>query len=380
MRQPVGWSRLFACAALGLLTACRDPAPAQPPARPAAATPPSARADASIARAAHAQPRRQPALTQPVSRDAAAPDDAPAPSPLAHGAADGGTHGFLGLDDDALLARICDAPIERVQRNSGGSTVSFRLRFVGGQKALYKPQQQASVANFRAELAAYRMSRLLGLHRVPPACGRLVPRALLQRTADASGDAAFSQRVMTELLGRADAVPGAVLFWVPGQLDEVPGNELYPTLLDLAQPLPPERAALAADLSNLLVFDFINDNVDRWSGGNILQQRAAPGAPPGPMLFMDNGASFSAIHDGLGARPADQARRLAAMGRFSRSLIDRLRALTAQSIRAAMSDDPLGPCLSDAQINAVLTRRDLVLARVAEALRSHGERDVLAFP
>ncbi len=380
MRQPVDRSRLLACAALGLLAACRDPAPSQAPARPAVATPRADRADASITRVAHEQPRRDASVAQAVVDAAAAPEAAPAPSPVAHGPADGGTRGFLGLDDDALLARICDAPIERVQRNTGGSTVSFRLRLAGAQKALFKPQQQASVANFRAELAAYRMSRLLGLHRVPPACGRLVPRSLLQRTADASGDAAFSQRVMTELLGRADAVPGAVLFWVPGQLEEVPGNESYPTLLDLAQPLPPERAALAADLSALVVFDFINDNVDRWSGGNILQQRAAPGAPPSPMLFMDNGASFSAIHDGLGARPADQARRLAAMGRFSRSLIDRLRALTAQSIRAAMSDDPLGPCLSDAQISAVLTRRDLVLARVAEALRSHEERDVYAFP
>jgi hypothetical protein len=366
---------MLACAGLALLASCRDAQPSQPapPAAPAVRAPTP---DVTLT------PTPRPRATPVAAPTDAAPPSPPPPSPVAHGPADGGTHtpGFLGLDDEALLARICDAPIERLERNRGGSTVSFRLRLAGGQKALFKPQQQASVANFRAELAAYRMSRLLGLHRVPPACGRMVPRALLQHTADASGDAAFSQRVLTELLGRADAVPGAVLFWVPGQLDEVPGNETYATLLDLAQPLAPEREGLAADLSKLLVFDFLNDNVDRWSGGNILQQRASAGAPPSAMLFMDNGASFSAIHDGLGARPVEQARRLAAMGRFSRSLIDRVRALTADSIRAAMSDDPLGACLSDTQIQAVLTRRDLVLARVAEVLRSHTEREVFAFP
>lgn len=378
MRQPIGQIATIAVAALGLLAACRDPAPSPPAPPRAPAAPHSPPTPATNAPAPPTRARPTDAPTAALT-DASAPS---APSPAAHvdAAAPTRAAGFLGLDDDALIRRICDAPIERVERNRGGSTVSFRLRLADGQKALFKPQQQASVANFRAELAAYRMSRMLGLHRVPPACGRLVPRALLQRAADASGDATFSQRVMTELLGRGDVVPGAVLFWVPGQLEPVPDNESYPTLLDLAQPLAPERVDLARDLSNLLVFDFLNDNVDRWSGGNVLQQRPARGAPASAMLYMDNGASFSAIHDGLGARPADQARRLGSVGRFSRSMIERIRALTAESVRAAMADDPLGACLSDAQIRAVLTRRDLVLARVTELLRDHPERDVLAFP
>jgi hypothetical protein len=298
-----------------------------------------------------------------------------------HGAVDGGTRGaFLGLDEAALLRVLCDAPIERVERNRGGSTVSFRLRLAGGQKALFKPQQRAAVANFRAELAAYRMSRVLGLHRVPPACGRVVPRAMLQRAADASGDAAFSRRVMTELLGRGDMVPGAVLYWVPGALEPVPDVDQYPTLLDVARELAPERSSLAHELSNLLVFDYINDNIDRWSGGNVLRQRAAPGETPGPMLFMDNGAAFSALHDGLGARPEEQARRLAAMGRFSRTMLDALHALDLEGVRAAMAEDPLGACLSDAQITALLRRRDRVLARMSEVTAAHGEAVAVCFP
>lgn len=288
--------------------------------------------------------------------------------------------GFLGLDDAGTLARICRAPIERIERNRGGSTLSFRVWFAGGQRALFKPQQRADVANFRAELASFRLSRLLDLHRTPPACGRVVPREMLQRAADSSGDTAFSQRVMTELLGRVEEVPGAMLHWVPGALEPVPGVERYAQLLDITRPLPPADVSLAAELSALLLFDFLEDNVDRWSGGNILRQRAPAGEPPLPMLFMDNGASFSAINGGLGARPSDQAARLDHVQRFSPSLLRALRGLTAATLQAAVAEDPLGPCLSAAQIQAVLTRRDRIVTHAEEVAAAHPQADVFAFP
>ena len=288
--------------------------------------------------------------------------------------------GFLGMDDNAQLARICRAPIERIERNRGGSTLSFRVWLAGGQRALFKPQQRAEVANFRAELASFRLSRLLDLHRTPPACGRLVHRDLLQRAADTSGDTAFSQRVMTELLGRSEEVPGAMLFWVPGALEPVPGVERYAQLLDITRPLLPADVSLAAELSALLLFDFLEDNVDRWSGGNILRPRAAPGEPSAPMLFMDNGASFSALNGGLGARPSDQAARLDHVQRFSPSLLRSLRSLTAASLQSAVAEDALGPSLSEAQIQAVLTRRDRIVAHVDEVAAAHPQADVFSFP
>jgi hypothetical protein len=99
------------------------------------------------------------------------------PSPAGHTDAGGLPRGadFQGLDDESTLRRLCDAPIERMERNRGGSTISYRVFFANGHRGLFKPQQRSEVANYRAELAAYRMSRLLGLGRVPPACGRAVP-------------------------------------------------------------------------------------------------------------------------------------------------------------------------------------------------------------
>jgi hypothetical protein len=290
-----------------------------------------------------------------------------------------GATSFLGVDERVILRRLCDGEVTRMQRNTGGSTLSFRVWFADGGRGLFKPQQSNSVANFRAEIAAYRMSRYLGLHRVPPACGRIMPRAMLQRTADATGDVAFSERVMREILGRGESVPGAMIYWVPGGLENVPGTERYPDLLDTTKPLPDADRVLARDLSALLLFDFVNDNIDRWSGGNILRQRSTAQNPTPPMLFMDNGAAFTIGRDNLGARPADQSQRLARVTRVSRSLVARLRAMNAESLGREMRLDPLGSPVGDNGLAAILARRDRLVQHVDALIAARGEAAVYAF-
>jgi len=290
-----------------------------------------------------------------------------------------GATSFLGVDERVILRRLCDGEVTRMQRNTGGSTLSFRVWFADGGRGLFKPQQSNSVANFRAEIAAYRMSRYLGLHRVPPACGRIMPRARLQRTADATGDVAFSERVMREILGRGESVPGAMIYWVPGGLENVPGTERYPDLLDTTKPLPDADRVLARDLSALLLFDFVNDNIDRWSGGNILRQRSTAQNPTPPMLFMDNGAAFTIGRNNLGARPADQSQRLARVTRVSRSLVARLRAMNAESLGREMRLDPLGSPVGDNGLAAILARRDRLVQHVDALIAARGEAAVYAF-
>jgi hypothetical protein len=305
-------------------------------------------------------------------------DGATAPLPATVAGATGATS-FLGVDERVILRRLCDGPVQRIQRNTGGSTLSFRVWFADGGRGLFKPQQSNSVANFRAEIAAYRMSRHLGLHRAPPACGRMFDRAALQRTADATGDVAFSQRVMSEVLGRGDQVPGAMIHWVPGGLENVPGSERYPALLDPTQPLADADRELARDLSAMILVDFVNDNIDRWSGGNILRQRATPQNPSPPLLFMDNGAAFTIGRDNLGARPADQAQRLARVGRVSRSLLARLRVMTAEGLGRELRLDPLGSPVGEQGVAALLARRDRVIAHVDALVAARGEAAVYAF-
>lgn len=308
--------------------------------------------------------------------DAALSEDGSTPSDIA-GAT--GQTSFLGVDERVILRRLCNAEVTRMQRNTGGSTLSFRVWFADGGRGLFKPQQTNSVANFRAEIAAYRMSRYLGMHRAPPACGRSMPRATLQRTADSTGDVAFSERVMREILGRGETVPGAMIYWVPGGLENVPGSERYPDLLDTTKPLPDADRVLARDLSALLLFDFVNDNIDRWSGGNILRQRTTAQNPTPQMLFMDNGAAFTIGRDNLGARPADQAQRLTRVTRVSRSLVARLRAMNADSLGREMRLDPLGSPVGDNGLAAILARRDRLMQHIDALVAARGESAVYAF-
>lgn len=308
--------------------------------------------------------------------DAALSEDGAIPSDIA-GAT--GQTSFLGVDERVILRRLCNAEVTRMQRNTGGSTLSFRVWFADGGRGLFKPQQTNSVANFRAEIAAYRMSRYLGMHRAPPACGRSMPRAMLQRTADSTGDVAFSERVMREILGRGETVPGAMIYWVPGGLENVPGSDRYPDLLDTTKPLPDADRVLARDLSALLLFDFVNDNIDRWSGGNILRQRTTAQNPTPQMLFMDNGAAFTIGRDNLGARPADQAQRLTRVTRVSRSLVARLRAMNADSLGREMRLDPLGSPVGDNGLAAILARRDRLMQHIDALVAARGESAVYAF-
>ncbi len=328
----------------------------------------------AVTPAATATSTAQPSATAPST-----PPAQSAPPPVAPSVAASGSTGFLGGSDAATLRRVCDAPIARIERNRGGSTISFRVWFEDGSRGLFKPQQTNSVANFRAELAAYRLSRLLDLHRVPPACGRTMPRTQLQRIADGSGDPVFSERVMRELLSRGDTVPGAMLHWVPGPLEAVPDVQRWPELLDATHTLTAEETELAADMARLILFDFVTDNVDRWSGGNILRQHP-PRQPPTPMLFMDNGAAFTVGENNLGARPTEQAARLARVQRLPRAMLTALRALTAERLSAAMRDDPLGSPLGPAQITALLARRDRVLAHADALVTAHGETQAYALP
>ena len=69
---------------------------------------------------------------------------------------------------------------------------------------------------------------------------------------------------------------------------------------------------------------------------------------------------------------------------FPRGLIQRLRELTTDSLRAALAlpSDPigLGPLLTDEELSAVLARRDYVVAHVDRLIERYGEDAVLALP
>ena len=68
--------------------------------------------------------------------------------------------------------------------------------------------------------------------------------------------------------------------------------------------------------------------------------------------------------------------------RFSRTLIDRARALTYESLVAAIAPDADEgrPLLNERQLRAVMQRRDTLIQYVDALVQIHGEDEVYAFP
>jgi hypothetical protein len=87
--------------------------------------------------------------------------------------------------------------------------------------------------------------------------------------------------------------------------------------------IPPEKQPLAAQVSDLVLFDFITDNPDRYSGGNIKM------SPDGERLyFMDNTMAFFVNAEG---HERNRAALLRAQ-RFSRHLVRALERVTEDTL------------------------------------------------
>ena len=127
-----------------------------------------------------------------------------------------------------------------------------------------------------------------------------------------------------------------------------------------------DLARLAAQMSTLIVFDVLDGNWDRWSGGNI-------GFARGTYLYIDNDGAF------FPSPPAKAMsrgwERLDEVDRFSRDLVTRLRAF----------DDADGGVLaasglSDAAQKGFRERRARVLTVIDAKIAKYGEPSVLVFP
>src|SRR5262245_24068038 len=75
----------------------------------------------------------------------------------------------FGAPDAELLAPIAATPVAKVKLNHGGTSLSLRIDFESGARAAFKPLQIHPQSDPRREIAAYRIDRLLGIGRVPPA-------------------------------------------------------------------------------------------------------------------------------------------------------------------------------------------------------------------
>lgn len=286
----------------------------------------------------------------------------------------------FGAPDAELLAPLAATPV-RVKINRGGSSLSLRLDFASGARAAFKPMQIHPQSDPRREIAAYRIDRLLGIGHVPPARSAAFAVEDLIAAADPANRSATASRIEQEGIPRDGKLCGELSWWIPAikrvriggrYVDEPDGEALWTEYLQAGAVIPGELRPTLAQIAAVIVFDVVIDNSDRWSGNNT------QGSPDDRILyFMDNTLAFSQYTLGHTANLS----RLYRIQVFPRGLIGRLRTLSAEAVASALAhDDVLGPLLGEAEIRAVMSRRDHLVEYVDRLIADLGEDAVLALP
>jgi hypothetical protein len=280
---------------------------------------------------------------------------------------------FLGMDDELLLERLRAAEIKSAKLNKGGSSISFRLDFVDGSRAAFKPEQINPQTVPRKEVAAYRISRWLGFNAVPPATMRTFHRDDL--IGKLPPEAQFlAKRIDAETTFDAEGFTrGEVSYWIPvivdSHLDTLENVLAWWRWMTVGEEIPPDRIDMMIQLSSLLIFDMLTNNSDRFSGGNLMTSK------DGHLLFwMDNTFGFQIEPEGhLRCRAY-----LFRSQKFSRKMIANLRKFDLPALRQALAPEP--GVLSEAEMQSVIARRDVTLRYVDGLIAQFGADKVLVFP
>jgi hypothetical protein len=287
---------------------------------------------------------------------------------------------FAGKPDAELLAPLRQGAIDRVKIGSCCTSLNMRIDFDNGARAAFKPEQRNSGSRPRKEIAAYRIDRLLGLGAVPPSIGRRLSVADLSSRIKGSGAEEMS-RLDTEMISRGGKVDGELTWWIPDLskpkidgvlIDTAQGVGIWQRHLAAGAETQARHASLLGQISTVLLFDYLINNLDRWSGGNVLA--SSNGAV---LYFMDNTMAF---------RPQPRAHSkvrsyLRKCQKFSRALVARLRGLTVEDVREALARDvePFPELLTEPEIEGVMARRDSALQYIDQLVARHGEDAVLVF-
>ncbi len=287
-------------------------------------------------------------------------------------------------DDDAYGA----AP--KSAKSIGHTSVVFKLELTNGKRAAFKPVSKRGASRYRGEIAARNLGVALGLPNVPRAFFRVYPANEL-RTAlgeKTPGRALFDEEAVVE----DGKVRGALVPWID-PLDFLPMEEEpwwsrwrfwlrsgAPIVTDLHLQLGPdgwigvEAGSVARDTSNLVVFDWLTANFDRWSGGNVGWDRLRK-----RLLYLDNDGAFL-------ERPPREALEktrhlLTGIDRFSRLLVTKIRAMTEESLARVLGEEAPGtPFVGAKAVEGIVQRRKELLSIIDEKIAKNGEKETLYFP
>ena len=321
----------------------------------APADPRATEAKAAILRLGGTPPAAASAAPEPATRAAAPaapagqPAAAPAPPQTAPAPALPATAAMTPADRIARL--LADAPLKTdPERLGGGVMVKYKLRLEDGSpkglKAVFKPRQTGD-QSFVYEIVAYRLDRICAMGRVPVTVKRDLPVARLASVPGGFG----------RLKPSGSLVGGSLQQWVNEASDPFgmqARSWAEEWLARLARPgaaLPDLNTARA--VADMFLLDYLQGNMDRYSGGNILRDAA------GRIWLIDNSEAF-----GSSTQPRRDFDRLK---RFHGASMEALRRATEEDFARE-----LGPWLSQTQLRGLLDRRRHALSRADELVRTYG--------
>ncbi len=340
---------------------------------------------------------------------------------------------FAGQDrfpDDAALAAAADRAIDEdpllfppvlrtlvaadnnlIKSLGGGSTITLRYVEDGVTLAALKPDQEQRQSMYRSEIAFYRLCEVLRCRfRVPyneevrisrqdfnTLYGRLDTPAqrgyrtkfheLVWRTVD--GDTylyATFKEWMPAFVGFPIEVSEVWKGWLSAtsRVDYgAPATDFLPAIAKAAgsrgqsgHSRRMEWAArlslgdLVAQISDVLVVDFLTNNWDRFAG-EMDNYGANCHFVEGGLLALDNGAAFPPWH-------TDRVvRRLRLTQRFSKALIHGIRRLEYDKTLNRLFPTPTRDEIR--AFDLFWERRDQLLTTVDELIERHGEAEILVF-
>jgi hypothetical protein len=211
----------------------------------------------------------------------------------------------------------------RVTLSDGRVTHDAQIQDVDIFKPIFEVGKNTEVNfrdTYRYNVAAYRLSRLLGLEEVP-----------------------------MSVLRRVDGKPAAVTWWV----DDVAMDEGDRQKKQVVSPNPTRTASY---FHILRVFDELIQNRDR-NAGNLLWTK------DWGMWMIDHTRAFRTGRELLKPELLD---------RCERTLFERMRGLTAAAVAETMGDT-----LLKVEIDALMARRDLLVKLFEDRIGQRGEAAVL---
>jgi hypothetical protein len=232
----------------------------------------------------------------------------------------------------------------------GGIMVKFKLYLEDGSakgfKCMFKPRQGGE-QTFRHEIAAYRIDRLCHMGHVPVVARRVLPASLFAGLSGAG-----------RMLVSGGKIEGSLQQWIQNASDpygmsaEGWSRGWLQRLSTFSADFPDHEAA--RQVSDMFLLDYLQGNMDRYSGGNILRDNR------GSFWFIDNAEAF-----GSSTRPLHDFDR---MLRFNRRVTDALRRATEADFTRELI-----PYLTDSELHGLLARRLHALAHVQSVVNTYGE-------